>query len=148
MKRKNKITILKTSDSIVKQPYTRIKRIDGANGGIVSVGDPYRGISDVTVLPDSEFEEIAVTFKWKFQGLLIGKVELSCHEILKKDPVRLRLSYFEAKLERIDESQVCIYEFNDMKNLWEPIKSRVDRVRKQVVGYIKHSSYYALGVKN
>jgi len=140
---KKKMKILRTNVNMI---WRRKKSISGQKGGVVWVGDHTRGISDVTILPDTMFDKIDVNFSWKTDGLLIGRIEISPHEIKQIDPIRIRLSYKDAELTDINENRIKLCRYNEENYTWEPIKSRIDKSRKRVVGFVDQSSWYALAV--
>jgi hypothetical protein len=132
----------------VNMTWQREKSIPGDKGGIVWVGDYTRGISDVTIFPDKNYEQIDVNFYWKTKGLLMGKVNFAPDEIKEIDPIRIRLSYQDAELLDVDENQIKLFGFNEKKSSWEPLESRVDKAQKRVVGFLKRPGCVALAVAN
>ena len=132
----------------VNMTWNREKSIHGEKGGIVWVGDHTRGISDVTLFPDDNYDQIDVNFHWKTKGLLMGKVDFASNEIEEIDPGRIRLSYQDAELLDIDENQIKLYGFNEKRSSWEPLESRVDKAQKRVVGFLKRAGCVALAVAN
>ena len=112
------------------------------------MGDHTRGISDVTLFPDDNYDQIDVNFYWKTKGLLMGKVDFAPYDVKEIDPVRIRLSYQDAELWDIDENQIKLYGFNEKKSTWEPLESRVEKSQKRVVGFLKRAGCVALAVAN
>jgi len=145
---KDKIKILRSNKLFPLKQLHKVRVIDGEEGGTVWLGDAQQGISDLTVLPDSPFENVEVRFWWKSHGLLIGNLEFASESSKIEDPLRIRLSYFDAELTGVNEDKIRIYEFDEENNSWQRTGGRVDKIRKRVVGYVKSSSRYALAAES
>lgn len=136
--------ILKTDENLPFARFVRVKQIKPQMGGSVWVGDPFCGISDVLILPNTVAEKTDVRFCWNTHGLLMGKIEFSTEVT---DPIKVRFSYKDANLNGIDEERIRIYEFDQDENRWKLVGGKVDRIRKRVVGWIDAGSSFALGTE-
>ena len=134
--------ILKTDENLPFARFVRVKQIKPHMGGNVWVGDPFCGISDAEILPDTVAENTDVRFYWKTHGLLMGKIEVSTEV---KNPIKVRFSYKDANLNGIDEGRIRIYKFDQNENRWKLVGGKVDRIRKRVAGWIDAGSSFALG---
>ena len=146
-KSKSKIQILRTNQQFPSKQMQKECSIQGEEGGTVWLGDANQGISDFTVLPDSPIESLDIRFWWKSHGLLIGNLELSSQSKNYNEKYRIRLSYFDAQLDGIDEDKIRIYKYDSNSNKWKLNGGRVDKIRKRVVGYVDCSSRYALATE-
>jgi hypothetical protein len=141
---KDHIVILRLAHpNRLQRPFSAQKWID-ETGGEIWVGDSLSGLSGLkfpaNALSDSQF----ISFDWESEGLLQG--DFSPAGLSFSQPVEIKLSYVEADLTGIEESELAIYHYNTQNSLWEPISNcMVDSTEKFVKGDIYHFSRYAIG---
>jgi hypothetical protein len=58
--------------------------------------------------------------------------------------IELRIPYNESDVTGMNEESLVISRYDEEKNIWVPLKSKVDSKNKQIIAYINHLSVYAI----
>ena len=58
--------------------------------------------------------------------------------------IELRIPYNESDITGMNEESLVISRYDEEKNIWVPLKSKVDSKNKQIIVYINHLSVYAI----
>lgn len=141
MRSTDQLQFLKPQKMRLKKAFQGEQYINANDGGTILVGDEISGYSNINFKPGDLNYDAVITFGWDSQGYF---TELSPHGITFNTPVKLCLSYKDADLTNVTEDNIQIWYFNDFKDSWELIGGEVDKDKKQVQGYIRHFSRYAL----
>lgn len=113
-----------------------------SQGGTIKVGNLTTGISSITFNPGDVKENVNVNVQWDGNNF---QAEFMPHGITFNNPVRIRLSFKNARLTGIDEDNLRIWYYNEVENIWELTGGTVNKTEKYVEGYITHFSRYAIG---
>jgi len=125
----------------------------GTGGGSVSFDS---GSGDVKVnIPPSSFDtNITITVKLpdtlpsatkSFMGDISVKnifVEVNTGGIQPKKPVEIVMDY--SSLGSIDEDKLVIARYDDLRGVWIPLKSYVDKTNKKIIAYTDHFSVFGI----
>jgi len=127
--------------------FVQEKLITRKDGGQVEVGDKKHGKSRLVFPAGAVSEDLLVRFEWESSGFLEGGATFSPHGAVFLKPVEITLSYKDADLNGINESDLKIWYFNEEVGMWELIGDEVHMDKKYVKGYIEHFSRYAIGAE-
>jgi len=148
-----------TSDGLYKaeielpdQVLTAVETI-GTGGGSVSF-DSGKGEVKVNIPPSSFDNNITITVKLpdtppsatkSVMGDISVKnifVEINTGGIQPKKPVEIVMDY--SSLGSIDEDKLVIARYDDVRGVWIPLKSYVDKINKKIRAYTDHFSVFGI----
>jgi len=154
------VTILKLKpQNSLKKAYVAQKWID-SNGGYIIVGNEssgysylkfpegalgtFSGVNNLSLSSES-VSGAYIQMSWESENLL--QADFFPEGLHFQKPVYIRLSFKDADLTGINESDLAIYYFNPDTDGWELVSDFVNTEEDYVEGYINHFSRYAIGVE-
>ncbi len=144
LKKSSELTFLKSKRRGFNKTFSIDQFISAADGGMIVTGDDTSGYSSLFFQPGDLSQDTLITFSWDSQGYI---TDLAPHGIVFNNPVEIQLSYKDADLSQVNEDSLQIWYYNEPGDAWELIGGAVNKVDKQVEGYIEHFSRYAIAAE-